>query len=320
MAAFELPLTVRGSQGCGASGVSLLGRDRRVLWCHLGSRKVWGATRNAGTSSLAALGGNLPCGAESLPRQRVPALLRSGCWYRVAALWWPFLQRGCFLSAACFLQPDPKQGPSTVPSSNRGGLCRSPGEFWKERQAPASGSAVLTCALSVATQVGHPKGGRHQEQQGHTLGSGCWRWWFCGDTEPLLLPTAWRRAGPGLAQVGPVPRQLSGASETEPLSCSCASSCWLPARPAALLRQCGCGSAGLVLSVDGLLLAFSLQQEGAAAASRGEGGCPGPLPCGAARPLPRRQGRWALAAAGRSLGSPWQPSARRTARSPGPSR
>ncbi|KAM6084529.1 uncharacterized protein LJ206_006625 [Theristicus caerulescens] len=35
-------------------------------------------------------------------------------------------------------EADPKQGLPTVPSSSGGGLCRSAGEFWKERQAPAS--------------------------------------------------------------------------------------------------------------------------------------------------------------------------------------
>ncbi|XP_052662557.1 uncharacterized protein LOC128150429 [Harpia harpyja] len=34
----------------------------------------------------------------------------------------------------------PKQGPPTAPSGNNAdGLCRSPGEFWKERQPPANG-------------------------------------------------------------------------------------------------------------------------------------------------------------------------------------
>ncbi|XP_040984510.1 uncharacterized protein LOC115350226 [Aquila chrysaetos chrysaetos] len=34
----------------------------------------------------------------------------------------------------------PKQGPPTAPSGNKGdGLCRSPGEFWKENQPPANG-------------------------------------------------------------------------------------------------------------------------------------------------------------------------------------
>ena len=83
-------------------------------------------------------------------------------------------------------------------------------------------------------QVRHPKGGRHLDEQGHPLGSSRWMW-FCGDPEPLLLPTAWRRAGRGLGQVVPVARQLSGASELEPLSWSCGSSCWLPAHPAAPL-------------------------------------------------------------------------------------
>ncbi|XP_075004046.1 uncharacterized protein LOC142081257 [Calonectris borealis] len=35
-------------------------------------------------------------------------------------------------------EADPKRGPPTVPSGNGGGRCRSPGEFWKERQAPAT--------------------------------------------------------------------------------------------------------------------------------------------------------------------------------------
>ena len=180
-------------------------------------------------------------------------------------------------------------------------------------------------------QVGHAKEGCHLDQQGHPLGSGRSAW-FCGDTEPLLLlPTAWTRAGRGLAQAVPLARRLSGASEPQPLSHSRPSSCWLPARPAAPLStalqagqgragqgRAGCGSAGLVLCIDGLLLSFPLQQEGAAAG--GGGGCPGPLLCGGPRPLPRRQGGRAPAAAGRSLASPWQPSAGRTARCPSPSR
>ncbi|XP_075003719.1 uncharacterized protein LOC142081074 [Calonectris borealis] len=35
-------------------------------------------------------------------------------------------------------EADPKRGPPTVPSGNGGGRCRSPGEFWKERQAPTT--------------------------------------------------------------------------------------------------------------------------------------------------------------------------------------
>ena len=98
----------------------------------------------------------------------------------------------------------------------------------------------------------------------------------------------------------------------------------LPHRSAPCCRQgrAGSGSAGLAASTDGLLLSFPLQQEGpaaAAAAAGGGGGCPGPSLCGGARPLSWRQGRRAPAAAGRSLGSPWQPSAR-MAHCPGPSR
>ncbi|XP_069657413.1 T-cell activation Rho GTPase-activating protein-like [Haliaeetus albicilla] len=77
-------------------------------------------------------------------------------------------------------------------------------------------------------QVRHPKAGRHLDEHRHPLGSGRWTW-FCGDTEPLLRPTAWRRAGRGLGQAVPVARRLSGASEMEPLSWSRGSSCWLPA-------------------------------------------------------------------------------------------
>ncbi|XP_069657414.1 T-cell activation Rho GTPase-activating protein-like [Haliaeetus albicilla] len=68
-------------------------------------------------------------------------------------------------------------------------------------------------------QVRHPKAGRHLDEHRHPLGSGRWTW-FCGDTEPLLRPTAWRRAGRGLGQAVPVARRLSGASEMEPLSWS----------------------------------------------------------------------------------------------------
>ena len=181
-------------------------------------------------------------------------------------------------------------------------------------------------------QVGQPKGGRQPEEQGHPLGSGRWTW-LCGDTQPLLLlPTAWRRAGRGLGQAVLVARRLSGACQPEPLSRSHGSSCRLPARPAAPLStalqagqsragqgRAGSGSAGLVLSIDGLLLCFPLQQEGPAGGGGG-GGCPGPLLCGGARTLPRHPGRRAAAAARRSLASPWQPSAGRTARCPSPSR
>ena len=115
----------------------------------------------------------------------------------------------------------------------------------------------------------------------------------------------------------------AGATEPEPrlqLPAPCPSCRTAQHRAAGRAGQgrAGCGSAGLVLCIDGLLLSFPLQQEGAAAG--GGGGCPGPLLCGGARPLPRRQGRRAPAAAGRSLGSPWQPSAGRTARCRGPSR
>ena len=105
---------------------------------------------------------------------------------------------------------------------------------------------MLTCPLSVTMQVGHPEGGRHLDQQGHPLGSSSWTW-LCGDTEPLLLPAAWRRAGRGLGWAVPVARRLSGASEPEPLSRSRGCSCWLPARPAAPLStalQAGQGRAG----------------------------------------------------------------------------
>ncbi|XP_052662561.1 T-cell activation Rho GTPase-activating protein-like [Harpia harpyja] len=66
-------------------------------------------------------------------------------------------------------------------------------------------------------QVGQPEAGRHLEEEGHPLGSGRWTW-FCGDTEPLLLPTAWRRTGRGLGQALLVACRLSGASEVELLS------------------------------------------------------------------------------------------------------
>ncbi|XP_010290094.1 PREDICTED: T-cell activation Rho GTPase-activating protein-like, partial [Phaethon lepturus] len=51
----------------------------------------------------------------------------------------------------------------------------------------------------AAQQVGQPKGGRQLEEQGHPLGSGRWTW-LCGDSQPLLLPVAWRRAGRGLGE------------------------------------------------------------------------------------------------------------------------
>ncbi|XP_050770218.1 T-cell activation Rho GTPase-activating protein-like [Gymnogyps californianus] len=70
-------------------------------------------------------------------------------------------------------------------------------------------------------QVGHAKDGRHLEQQGHPLGSGRWTW-FCGDTEPLLLPTAWTRA-PGQAGSG-CSRPLFG----QPLAAVCGEDGTLP--------------------------------------------------------------------------------------------
>jgi len=139
--------------------------------------------------------------------------------------------RGSPLSVGWFLQADAKQAPPAMPSRNGQGLCRSAGEFWKARQAGASGSAVLTCPLSVAMQVGQPTGARHLEKQGQPVGSGRWTW-FCGDTEPLLLPTAWRRTGRGLGRAVPLACQLSGACELEALTRRRGSSCQLHARPA----------------------------------------------------------------------------------------
>ncbi|XP_029891509.1 T-cell activation Rho GTPase-activating protein-like [Aquila chrysaetos chrysaetos] len=66
-------------------------------------------------------------------------------------------------------------------------------------------------------QVGQPEAGRHLEEEGRPLGSGRWTW-FCGDTEPPLLPTAWRRTGRGLGQALLVACRLSGASRPELLS------------------------------------------------------------------------------------------------------
>ncbi|KAM6084880.1 uncharacterized protein LJ206_006805 [Theristicus caerulescens] len=139
MAAFHPPLAVPRWQGCAASGVGLCGRVGGSHGCHSGSGEGWGATRNVGKSSLAVLGGNLRHRAGSLGGQRVPTLPRSVCWCWVAARRWPLLLRGCSLSAAWFLQADPKQGPPTAPSANGGGLCRSAGEFWIERQPRATG-------------------------------------------------------------------------------------------------------------------------------------------------------------------------------------
>ena len=53
--------------------------------------------------------------------------------------------RGAQAAGAGFLQADLKQGPPTVPSSSEGRLCRSPGEFGKEKpllQAPGLCSLV----------------------------------------------------------------------------------------------------------------------------------------------------------------------------------
>ncbi len=46
-------------------------------------------------SSLVALGGNLPRGAESPAGQTVPGLPHSGCQCQVAAHRWPFWLWGC---------------------------------------------------------------------------------------------------------------------------------------------------------------------------------------------------------------------------------
>ncbi|XP_074669725.1 uncharacterized protein LOC141918758 [Strix aluco] len=55
--------------------------------------------------------------------------------------------------------------------------------------------------------------GRTSAGEGRTaLGSGRWTW-LCSDTQPLVLPTAWRRTGPGLGQAVP--------GSQEPLSRSC---------------------------------------------------------------------------------------------------
>ena len=185
-------------------------------------------------------------------------------------------------------------------------------------------------------QAGPPKAGRHVEEEGDARAG----------QRPLELVLRGRgasaaahsseegraRAGPGWPAGPPALRSLpSGAAEPELRVPAAGSLLVLPRRSAPRCRQgragqgragqgrAGCGSAGLAVSLEGLLLCFPLQQEGAAGGGAG-GGCPGPLLCGGARPLPRRQGRRAPAAAGRSLGSPWQPSAGRTARCRGPSR
>ncbi|XP_040977634.1 uncharacterized protein LOC115337575, partial [Aquila chrysaetos chrysaetos] len=41
--------------------------------------------------------------------------------------------------ASAASEDHPKQGPPTAPSIKAGGLCRSPGEFWKETHCPANG-------------------------------------------------------------------------------------------------------------------------------------------------------------------------------------
>ena len=181
-------------------------------------------------------------------------------------------------------------------------------------------------------QAGPPKGGRHVEEEGDPPAG----------QRPLDLVLRGRgasaaaahsleegraRAGPGCPAGPPALRSLpSGAAEPELRVPAAGSLPVLPHRSAPRCRQgragqgrAGSGNTGLAVCIDGLLLSFPLQQEGAAGGGAG-GGCPGPLLCGGARPLPRRQGRRAPAAAGRSLGSPWQPSAGRTARCPGPSR
>lgn len=96
--------------------------------------------------------------------------------------------------------------------------------------------------------------------------------WFCGDT-------AWRRADKDWARLS-----WSCASSQEAAGHSHGSSC-----SSCCMGQPWAGQSWehcLVVSSDGLLLSFLLQQEGSAAEG-GEGGCPGPLLCGGVQPLPR---------------------------------
>ncbi|XP_069628364.1 uncharacterized protein [Haliaeetus albicilla] len=70
----------------------------------------------------------------------------------------------------------------------------TPGGAKRARVTRLPSLRPLEKELSRRHAVRHPKGGRHLDEQGHPLGSSYWTW-FCGDPEPLLLPTAWRRAG-----------------------------------------------------------------------------------------------------------------------------
>ncbi|XP_010119098.1 PREDICTED: T-cell activation Rho GTPase-activating protein-like, partial [Chlamydotis macqueenii] len=99
--------------------------------------------------------------------------------------------------------------------------------------------------LEGQAKVGQPKGGCDLEEQGQALGSGRWTC-FCGDTEPLLLPPAWRKAGRKQGQA-------------LPLACQ---RCWQASRvlfgqPLAAL----CGEDGMLPQPIQELLAV-LQQEG----------------------------------------------------------
>lgn len=112
--------------------------------------------------------------------------------------------------------------------------------------------------------------GGHAEEWEHPLDV------VCGDTQL-------GEGRQGLGQAVLVMCQLSGASRPQPwfqLLAPCPSCCMEQPWAGQSWEHC------LVVSTDGLLLSFLLQQERSAAGG-GERGCPGPLLCGGAQPLPR---------------------------------
>ncbi|XP_074676604.1 uncharacterized protein LOC141921582 [Strix aluco] len=125
-----------GRQRGGGGGRQRRGQDLHHL--HLAQRHLCCHFRLPGTeAAVAGQAAGDTRRSHGSPRDRCPIDQTPAegaeptpcrCWCRVAARRWPFPPRGCSLSAAWFLQADPKQGPPTAPSTNGGGLCHSPGQ------------------------------------------------------------------------------------------------------------------------------------------------------------------------------------------------
>ncbi|CAM9182357.1 unnamed protein product [Bubo scandiacus] len=130
-------------------------------------------------------------------------------------------------------------------------------------QAPGEGAEPPPCLEAVQHQEPGEAGGRPgrgwaargrtSAREGRTaLGSGRWTW-LCRDTQPLVLPTAWRRTGPGLGQAVPGSQEPPSRSWQAGSGCSRA----LFGQPLAAL----CGEDGTLPRPIQELLAV-LQQEG----------------------------------------------------------